>query len=150
MRPGYFPKRMPNALALLAFRQLEKLECFNEHRKKVAERYYSALRNTSFELPKKFEERENIFLRFTIKHPRAHEIIKVAWAKNLLIGDWYTSPLAPEDTQLEKFGYQKGNCPTAERLAETTLNLPTHINIREKEAQRVIDFLRDFALLQAP
>ena len=143
MKPAYFPKCMPNALALLALRQLEKLGRFNEHRKKIAQQYYKALANTSFELPKSFEERENIFLRFTVKHPKAHEIIRKAWAQNLLIGDWYTSPIAPADTKEDKVFYEKGSCPTAEKLAGVTLNLPTHINIKEKEVQKVIEFIKD-------
>jgi perosamine synthetase len=143
VRPEYFPKRMPNALALLALRQLTKLERFNKHRENTAEAYYAAFAGTSFELPKMFGERKNIFLRFVIKHPGAREIIKKAWKQNLLIGDWYTSVLAPNDTELEKFGYAQGSCPTAEKLAQTTLNLPTHINIREKELRKVIEFVKD-------
>ena len=144
LKPGYFPARMPNALAILALHQFKKLERFNKHRKGIARRYYGELVGTSFELPKSFEDRGNIFLRFAVKHPRAHEIIKKAWVNNLLIGDWYTSPLAPQDTQLDKFSYQKGSCPKAENLAQITLNLPTHINIGEKEANRVIHFLKSF------
>ncbi len=145
LRPGYFPKRMPNALAILALHQLKKLDRFNEHRKEIARRYYEELGGTSFELPEKFEGRENIFLRFAVKHVKAHEIIKKAWARNLLIGDWYTSPLAPQDTQLDKFGYQKGGCPTAEHLVQVTLNLPTHINIGEKEVQKIVEFMKSKA-----
>src|SRR3989344_1775809 len=56
MKPGYFPKRMPNALAILALRQLGKLDRFNTHRKGIAKKYYEELAGTSFELPEKFEE----------------------------------------------------------------------------------------------
>jgi len=143
MKPEYFPKRMPNALTILALHQLKKLDRFNAHRKEIAQKYYEGLGGTSFVLPEKFEGRENIFLRFAVKHPRAHEIIKKAWAQNLLIGDWYTSPLAPQDTRLEKFGYQRGSCPSAEHLAQITLNLPTHTNIQEKEVQKIIEFIKN-------
>src|SRR3989344_3630848 len=143
MKPGYFPKRMPNAQAILALRQLGKLDRFNAHRKEIAQKYYTALTGSTFELPKQFAERENIFLRFVVKHKNAHEIIRKAWTKNLLIGDWYTSPLAPDDTQLNKMRYEKGVCPKAENLAQVTLNLPTHINIREKELQKIIEFIKD-------
>ncbi|HZX49694.1 MAG TPA: aminotransferase class I/II-fold pyridoxal phosphate-dependent enzyme, partial [Candidatus Paceibacterota bacterium] len=63
MKPGYFPKRMPNAQAILALRQLGKLDRFNAHRKEIAQKYYTALTGSTFELPKQFAERENIFLR---------------------------------------------------------------------------------------
>ena len=137
-KPGYFPKKMPNSLALLALNQFKKLEKFNGHRKKIADFYYKNLNNNSFKLP---EKDNSIFLRFTIKHPNAHNIIKNAWKKNFLIGDWYTSPIAPKDTKLDKLQYKKGLCPKAEKLSKTTLNLPTHINISENQARVLTKYL---------
>lgn len=142
LKPEYFPKRMPNALALLALKQLGKLDRFNSHRKEIAQKYYTELQNSGFDLPKQFAKRENIFLRFALKHEKAHEIIKNAWAQNLLLGDWYTSVLVPADTQLDTMQYKKGACPNAEILVQTTLNLPTHIQIKEKEFQKIIDFIK--------
>jgi len=141
-KPGYFPRRLPNALAVLARRQFKKLERFNAHRKELATYYTSHLQGASFILSKDFADRENIFLRFVVRHPRAHEIIRKAWSQNLLIGDWYTTPIAPYDTQLDKIGYAMGSCPVAERLAKITLNLPTHINITKKEAGIIVQFLK--------
>jgi dTDP-4-amino-4,6-dideoxygalactose transaminase len=142
-KPGYFPKRLPNALAALALNQFEKLEKFNAHRREMARYYALQLQNTSFVLPKDFVGRENIFLRFVIQHPRAHEIIRKAWDRNLLIGDWYTSPIAPDDTKVAAVGYRQGICPVAEKLSRITLNLPTHINISQREADTILSFLRN-------
>jgi len=143
-KPSYFPRRIPNALALLAKNQFLKLEKFNNHRKKIANLYLEGLKNSHFELPKKYPERENIFLRFTIKHPRAHQIIRNSWKKNLLIGDWYTTPIAPYDTNVAGVKYKMGSCSKAEKLAKITLNLPTHINVSRKQAKKIIDFLRKY------
>jgi perosamine synthetase len=140
--PSYFPKRLPNALAILALKQLKKVERFNAHRKEIAEFYSQELKDTSYQLPVISDG--NIFLRYAIKHPRAHEIIRKAWANNFLIGDWYTSPIAPPDTQVEKVGYVPGSCPVAEKVAKITLNLPTHINISKEDARKIIDFLKAF------
>ncbi len=141
--PSYFPKKLPNALAILALSQFKKLERFNEHRIKLAEFYYSDLEDSSFELPKKFNERKNVFLRFTIKHKDSHRIIWQAWKKeNILIGDWYTTPIAPFDTNIKALKYDMGSCPNAEELAKQTFNLPTHINIKEKDAGKIVDFLK--------
>ena len=133
-KPGYFPKRMPNALAILALNQFKKLEKFNVHRKEIAD-FYS--KNLGGQL-----NEGSIYLRFPVKHPKAHDIIKKAWQNNLLIGDWYTSPIAPADTQLDKIGYKMGSCPKAEKLAKETFNLPTHINISKQDAQKIIEFLK--------
>ncbi len=144
-RPDYFPRAMPNALAVLALNQFNKLDRFNTRRQKIAEYYYENLKDTSFGLPKKFNNRKNIFLRFTIKHPEAHEIIYEAWHRqNILLGDWYTTPIAPCDTKIEEMRYMLGSCKNAEELSKTTLNLPTHINISLKDTERVVNFLKKY------
>jgi len=141
-RPDYFPKALPNGLALLALNQLKKLERFNDNRQRIADFYYEELKRTSFELPKQFPDRKNVFLRFTIKHPDAHRIIYEAWHRqNILLGDWYTTPIAPFDTKLDKMKYKLGSCPTAEKLAKETLNLPTHINISAGDLARIVSLL---------
>jgi dTDP-4-amino-4,6-dideoxygalactose transaminase len=84
-------------------------------------------------------------LRFTVKHPKAHEIIYEAWHKqNILLGDWYTTPIAPFDTKIEEIKYTSGSCKNAEELAKKTLNLPTHINISQKDAERIVNFLKKY------
>jgi dTDP-4-amino-4,6-dideoxygalactose transaminase len=144
MMPNYFPKRMPNALAILALNQFKKLEKFNSHRREIAKRYFEELKDSSFVLPVIPERRKHSFLRFVVKHPRAHEILKKSWKQNLLLGDWYTSAIAPFDTKIETVGYTKNSCIKAENLSEITLNLPTHINIQDKELNIIIKFLKEF------
>jgi dTDP-4-amino-4,6-dideoxygalactose transaminase len=140
-RPGYFPGRLPNGLAILALNQFNKLDRFNAHRKLIAQEYRNNLEETSFVIPPAVDQ---TYLRFTLKHPRAHEIIKYFWRKNILIGDWYTTPLAPKDTDLDKLRYEKGSCPKAENLAMVTFNLPTHINISKQDCMKIIDLLKQY------
>jgi len=143
-KPGYFPRRLPNALAILAFNQFKKLDRFNEHRKEIARFYFENLKDTTFILPPVYADRESIFLRFPIRHYNAHQIIRDAWRKNMLIGDWYTTVIAPHDTKMDKLEYYFGDCPRAEDLSKETLNLPTHINISEKDAQKIVSFLKQY------
>lgn len=144
-RPDYFPKALPNALAVMALHQLNKLDKFYEHRKEISQFYYENLRGTSFVLPINPNNIKQSFLRFSVKHTRAHEILYEAWRKkNILLGDWYTTPIAPFDTKLDEMKYTMGMCPNAERLAKETLNLPTHINCSKKDAQKVVDFLKQW------
>jgi dTDP-4-amino-4,6-dideoxygalactose transaminase len=143
-RPDYFPKALPNAMAMMALNQFNKLEKFNHRRRKIAEYYFQALKGTKFVLPTKYETRKNIFLRFAVRHPSAHEIIYEAWHKqNILLGDWYTTPIAPFDTIVKDMKYTLGSCKEAEWLAKHTLNLPTHINISQKDAERIVNFLKN-------
>ncbi|MDO8633335.1 MAG: hypothetical protein Q7K38_02200, partial [Candidatus Wildermuthbacteria bacterium] len=64
--------------------------------------------------------------------------------QNLLIGDWYTTPIAPHDTKAGAMGYTEGTCKNAENLSRKTLNLPTHINISFKHAKTIADFLKRY------
>ena len=144
-KPGYFPKAFPNALAIMAFNQLNKLEKFYSHRKEISDYYRENLKGSLFTLPSEDENSKQSYLRFTVKHKDAHEIIYEAWHKqNILIGDWYTTCIAPFDTKLDEMKYKPGMCPNAEHLARQTINLPTHINISQKDAERIVKFLKQW------
>lgn len=148
LKPDYFPKSLPNALATMALNQFNKLENFHRHRKAISEYYADNLKNTQFILPAGLPAQAGnlqkpSYLRFAIKHLRAHEIIYEAWHKqNILLGDWYTTPIAPHDTKLDVLQYKKGSCKNAEKLSEITLNLPTHINVSKNDASRIVNFLK--------
>lgn len=145
-RPDYFPKALPNALSALALNQFSKLDEFQQHRKKIFDYYAKNLSGTSFKLPEQNPKSQQSYLRFTVQHKDAHEIIYEAWhKKNILLGDWYTTVIAPFDTKLDKMQYKTGMCPNAEWLAKRTLNLPTHINISLKDAERIVNFLKKYA-----
>ena len=145
-RPDYFPKALPNALAIMALNQFTKLDKFYDHRKKLFDFYNENLKNTAFILPKPEPNAQPSYLRYTVKHSKAHDIIYEAWHKqNILLGDWYTTPIAPYDTKLDEMHYKMGMCPNAEKLSKKTLNLPTHINISMKDAERIVKFLKKYA-----
>ena len=145
-QPGYFPKALPNVLAILGSRQFKKLERFNNHRREIAGKYKELLAHTQYQMVDTKEQEGNIFLRFPVRHSKAHEIIKKAWKQNFLLGDWYTTVIAPHDTHIEKMGYTWGSCPQAEELARTTFNLPTHIRISQKEVEKIVQFLTSVKL----
>jgi dTDP-4-amino-4,6-dideoxygalactose transaminase len=141
-KPDYFPRRLPNALALLALNQYEKLPRFAEHRRELATFFYETLAIGTLSLPPNPKDRLQTYLRYTVRDKDAHEIIARAWKNNLLIGDWYTSAVVPDDTKRDKLLYVPGSCPNAERLSRETFNLPTHINISKTDARRLVDFLK--------
>jgi len=141
LKPDYFPKRLPNALAILAQNQFNKLERFNNHRREIAELYYRELKKINFVMPSNPNNRSQVFLRFAIRHNDAAKIIKKSWQRNLLIGDWYRTPVDPFDTKTETVGYKKGSCPNAETFAGKMINLPTHINIGEIEIKKIVNFI---------
>jgi len=146
--PKYFPKRFPNALAILALNQFRKLEKFNEHRKEVANFYKEELKDTNFTLPlaKSLDEKIPTFMRYPILTSKnTDEILKKVRKLKIYLDDgWRKSPVVPPDTDINKMKYIFGSCPRAEKLAKSIINLPTHINISKKDATKIIDFLKKY------
>jgi dTDP-4-amino-4,6-dideoxygalactose transaminase len=94
-------------------------------------------------LPK--ENKNHLYLRYPIflkKNP--DEILKKAEKKKLFLDDgWRKTTIVPPDTLQEKMLYQNQSCPVAEKIAQKIINLPTHINITEKDANRICKFFRN-------
>ncbi len=136
-KPRFAGKQFANALALLALHQLEKLDRFNEHRKKIATIYERELSSLSINYQLSTANSQPIWLRYTIWTEKA-AMIKIAAAKRgILLGDWYDAPIAPRGVSYEKIGYKLGSCPNAERISSQTLNLPTDIHVTEEDAKRI-------------
>ncbi len=142
----YFPKKFPNALAVLAQNQFQKLEKFNRHRREIANFYEKELKESGFILfSKKEEDKTPVFMRYPIsvvdKNP--DEILREFRKRKIYLDDgWRKTPIVPPDTDIGKMKYVFGECPRAEKSAKSILNLPTHINISKKEAEKIIDFLK--------
>ena len=146
LRPPYFPKKMPEALAMLALNQFRKLERFNEHRRKIADLYKKNLIR-KFEKDSLFVDEipGGIYWRYPIFAENPEEIAKKAKKSGILFDDgWWGSSIMPKGTELAKMGYKIGDCPKAEKIAKHILSLPTHVNISEKDAQKIVNFLADY------
>lgn len=83
------PAKYDARLASLALNQLEKLDRFNQHRKKIANLYFELLKDTDIKLPKK--DPGGIYLRFAIRTQGAQKIFSLAKNEGILLGDWYSS-----------------------------------------------------------
>ncbi len=130
--PKYLLKKMPNSLALLGLHQFDKLERFNEHRYEIAKIYNK-------------EAEKRVYMRYSVFVDNSDKILRKFKQKCIYLNDgWRKSVVVPIGTDLEKMGYKKGNCPIAEEVAEKILNLPTHINISQKQAQKIKKLLQEF------
>ncbi len=159
--PQHFPKFLPNALAILGLNQFKKLERFNEHRREIAKFYERELINFYLPLatralakgedersssPKPWGARQPIFMRYPVlTNLNTSDVLKAARKRKIYLDDgWRKSPVVPPDTDIEKMQYLLGSCPRAEKVAKSILNLPTHINISQDDAKRVVNFLKTY------
>lgn len=139
-----FAKKMPNALAEMALHQLGKVDEFNSHRIKVSNIYAENIKIGKAKLPETLSENRNIFLWYTIIVHDKKKMIEAANKQNIILGDWFPQAVGPIEVDLQKAGYDEGSCPVAEKISKHCVNLPTHHNIHQEEALKVIDFINSF------
>lgn len=133
-----YPKRLPNALAVLALNQLKKLDKFNKKRIKIAQYYCQKIKNI------KSIQRGGIYLRFPLVVDNPVKLMEFTKKRKIILGNWYNSVIAPKGTNLKKIGYKTGTCPWAEKLSQKIINLPTGPKMSIMDAKRIINTLRDF------
>jgi dTDP-4-amino-4,6-dideoxygalactose transaminase len=137
------PSLLPNSLACLAVEQLEDLGEINEHRKHLSNVYEKGLKE--IEQLWGFEIGEgNVLLRYPILVNDRDGLVEFLIRNNVYVGDWYTTPIAPVEVDMGAVGYRKGLCPSSESICNRILNLPTHINVSEGDAQRIVDLIKEY------
>lgn len=108
-----------------------------QHKRKIAQIYAEYLPEyvQSNELSKLISIGTN--LRFPIFIKNRNELTKYLQSKGVYISDtWYDAPVAPKK-YLGLARYPKDTCPTSQRIADKIMNLPTNINISEKNAREL-------------
>ena len=117
-------------LILNEFNNLEKIL---KHRRKISNIYKNNIDKNllSEEIIKNIHLSSN--LRFPIFAKNRENLISYLRQKSIYLSDiWYDAPIAPKK-YLNLTDY-KNQCPNSEEISSRIVNLPTHINISEKDA----------------
>ena len=139
----YFPQKMPNAMAIMAQNQFQKLERFNRHRREIAKIYDHEFTRMNMRIYANSKNDKSIYMRYPIFVDNAIEIRKRLKEKNIFLDDgWHSLPIVPPGTDLKKMQYQNGSCPKAEKAAKIILNLPTNIHISKEDAEKIVKEIR--------
>ncbi|MCZ2846120.1 MAG: aminotransferase class V-fold PLP-dependent enzyme [Candidatus Bathyarchaeota archaeon] len=149
---SHFPKKLPNALAILALNQLQKLERLNQHRREIVNFYKEDLSKWKqqgkfrfLQSPLAEGDRKAVFMRFPMIFEKSEAILEAAKRKNIFLDDgWRGTPIIPKDVSMDNIGYIRGSCPQVEDFIEAIINLPTSINISQKEAREITSLLSEF------
>jgi perosamine synthetase len=138
--------KMPQELAILASNQFSKLDRYHQHRLKIAAIYQKELKNLPILMPENYKERT--YLKFSVISENkdiADKLLKYLRQKGIYLYDgWKDSAIVPSDVDLGKMQYRAGLCPIAENVSRRLINLPTHINISEKDALRITEEIKIF------
>jgi len=127
---------LSNWYASMALSSLENLDSQIKHRREIAKIYIKNLSENLLSLGviKNCDLSTNI--RFPIFIKDRVGLIRSLKGNGVFVSDiWYDAPVAPFKL-IGRTGY-KGECPKAEIDSKQILNLPTHINVTEKDAEKI-------------
>ena len=137
---------LPNWYCSLINTSFEALEENLNHRRQIANIYNENINPKV--ISKILADQINLSsnLRFQIFVNDRSKLIKYLSQHGLYVSDiWYDAPIAPKK-YLDQTDY-KGQCPNAELAASAILNLPTHINVSEKDAEKISNFINQWLTL---
>lgn len=139
--------QFPNILAAWALSQLERLDEMNAHRRQIAKQYMDAFKEKAIDgyvLPEIPVGAEPIWLRFPVLLSKPHALLHELKGRGILLGDWYSSVVAPTDCDLGAARYTLLSMPWAERISARIVNLPNSPTTTAREADRVIEAIRSY------
>ena len=132
---------LPSWNSFLAKRSLDRLPATTFHQREIAHIYASKIDPLflSSRLTAQIDYANN--LRFPVFTEKRESLIQYLKDEGVFVSDiWYDAPISPAK-YLGSTNYTSGQCPVAEKTASKILNLPTHINVSKKKAERIADLV---------
>jgi len=132
-------KKYPNALAIIGYGQLLKINRFNKKRLDIFYEYKKNLVKARIRFPVP----AGPYLRIPLVIKKRNEFISMCKKEIVYIGDWYSKILDPGGEELLAYlHYKKGSCKTAERVASGIVNLPCYPTMDFEDVKRVSTLLK--------
>jgi dTDP-4-amino-4,6-dideoxygalactose transaminase len=122
--------------------KLEKLDAWNGRRRKLVKAYWERLAGCGVKLPVEPESYESVYHLFVIRTEKRDAIRQALLEKDIGCGIHYPLPLHLQPA-CRYLGYQSGDFPKAERIADTALSLPMHPALTISEVDRVAEVVRE-------
>lgn len=132
--PNWMPSKIAPILAELGLHQWDKLQKMNTHRREIAKIY-------SEKLGIEYKD-ATMMLRFPVLVKDREKLISKTKKAGIVLGDWYKKILYAPKATLDVLGYRIGSCPTAEKIKDQIVNLPTHINVTTQDAVKIAELVK--------
>jgi len=136
--PVKYFKDMSNIQMIIGTKNIVTLKEINERRKNNSIIYTQFLKNNGkkFVAEKYFEN--HLFLKYPLIVKNRDLFIERANKENIILGDWFNSPIHPIKKNLHLWQFEPELFPIAMEVSKKIVNLPTEL----KNIDRVMDFLR--------
>ncbi|MFO6498257.1 MULTISPECIES: DegT/DnrJ/EryC1/StrS family aminotransferase [Bacillus] len=135
-----YNSRLDELHAAILLILLEKIDGWNEQRRKIAAKYNESLREASFTLPAEKEDRTHIYHLYCIGAKNRQEIMQLLKDEDIHSGVYYPCCLHLQDVYAS-LKYKKGDFPVAESLSETLFAVPMDPFLTNEEQEQVISVL---------
>ena len=139
--PKGYAKRMSSFQHRLLQWKLARLDGEVRHRRRLKEVYDRCLARVGFPVLGALQYAEPVLLRYPVRVSNKSEVLARAREERVEIGDWFDQPLHPKESDQRVFGYRQGMCRNAEAAADQVVNLPMHMRINDKLAEKIVLFL---------
>jgi dTDP-4-amino-4,6-dideoxygalactose transaminase len=133
--------RLDTLQAAVLRAKLERLDGWNRRRREIASRYRQLLSGSCAQVPAEPAGLQSCYHLFTIQSARREAIQTALSAAAIGNGIHYPLPLHLQPA-CAGLGYQPGDFPASERIADTTLSLPLHPHLNDAEVQTVAATVR--------
>ncbi|MBS3121404.1 DegT/DnrJ/EryC1/StrS family aminotransferase [Candidatus Woesearchaeota archaeon] len=141
-KPNCFMIKMHNIFAKIGLEQLKKIDLFNKVRINNAMRLDEELKKLNIETPHIIKNVKHIYLRYALCFKERQKLINLFRRNQVDVGCWFDSPIYPLKENMSLYGYDKGNCPNADKISKEMINLPTHSDMNYHDIKRIINILK--------
>lgn len=135
-----FNSRLDTVQAVVLLAKLEHLDSWNKERQLAADRYLELLADVDVVTPVVADGNEHVWHLYVIRVPERDRVVASLNRRGVGAGIHYPTPLHLHGA-LSELGYEKGDFPVAERLADEILSLPMFPGITEEEQRYVVESL---------
>jgi perosamine synthetase len=90
-----------------------------------------------------------VLLRYPLQVANKKELLLEARKKQIPLGDWFLSPVHPNEGNWEHAGYIQGTCPVAEEVCQRVINISTSGNQKPGQIYKTVNFIRNNAVIRS-
>ena len=141
-----FNYRITDFQCALGISQLSRIDQFVVRRQEIAEKYQDKLSETKeVECLDLVENSTSAFHLFVIKTKNKEvrkKLFEYLKAQEIFCQVHYIPVY--RHPYYEKLGYEKGNCPQAEKFYEKIISIPIYPELKDEEQEKVIETIRNF------
>lgn len=138
-----FGERLDTLQAAVLAAKLPHLQQWTDDRRRLAQRYNQLLADCDLILPHVAADANPVWHLYVIRTPQRDRLLEHLRQHDVEAGVHYPVPLHLQPAYAF-LGYQRGDLPVTEAVADTCLSLPIYPEMSDAQQDRVVGLVQDF------